>query len=104
MTLLLVIFVLSGLLLVALAIPLIRGKVGPNSWYGFRVPQTLGDPNVWYPVNRYAAKGMLWLGLATCAAAVLLYLVPEIDLVVYSLTVLAVNLVGLTVNLVLTFR
>ena len=32
---LLLMYVVFGLLLIALAIPMLRGKVPPNPWYGF---------------------------------------------------------------------
>jgi hypothetical protein len=104
MTLLLVVYLATGALLAVLSLPLIRGKVGPNPWYGFRVRRTLEDPAVWYPANAYAAKGLLCVGLATCAAAVLLYLIPGIGLEAYALAVSAVVLGGLAVNLILSFR
>ena len=44
----LVLYVGIGLLLILVAIPLIRKKIKPNHLYGFRVPQTLNDPEVWY--------------------------------------------------------
>ena len=50
---LLILFLLIGLLMIGLAIPLILGKVPPNSWYGFRIRLTLDDPEIWYPANRY---------------------------------------------------
>ena len=40
-----VIFAGLGLLMVILAIPIILGKVPPNSVYGFRTNQTLPDPS-----------------------------------------------------------
>jgi SdpI/YfhL protein family len=101
---LLVLFVAVGLLLSGLSLPLIFGKVGPNAWYGFRVPATLDDPDTWYRVNAFAAKGLLWVGLGTCAAAVLLYLVPGIELPTYAALVGAVVLGGLAVSLILSFR
>ena len=55
-------FVLIGALMIALAIPLIQGKVKPNSWYGFRITRTLSDPDIWYAVNAYAGKGLLAYG------------------------------------------
>jgi uncharacterized membrane protein len=104
MTLLLGYFVAAGLLLAGLSVPLIRRQIGPNPLYGFRVRQTLDDPAVWYPVNAYAAKGLLAVGLGISAAALLLYLVPGIGLAVYALSVAAVALVGLAVTLALSFR
>jgi uncharacterized membrane protein len=104
MTLLLVFFVSAGLLLSALSVPLIWHKVGPNPVYGFRVRQTLDDPAVWYPVNAYAAKGLLCVGLLISVAAALLYLVPDIGIAVYASAVAAVALPALVICLVLSFR
>jgi uncharacterized membrane protein len=104
MTILLGFFVAAGLLLSALSLPLIWHKVPPNPLYGFRVRQTLDDPAVWYPVNAFAAKGLLGVGLATCAAAVGLYLLPDIDLAVYATAVAGVALTCLAINVFLSFR
>ena len=43
-TFILLVHVSAGLLTAALAVPLIRRKVGPNALYGFRVRRTLDDP------------------------------------------------------------
>lgn len=104
MTTLLYFHVAAGLLLAALSVPLILGKIGPNPLYGFRVKQTLNNPAVWYPVNAYAAKGLHCLGLGTSATAVVLYSLPGITLDVYALAVLGVFLVGLAITLILSFR
>lgn len=42
------------LLVLALFIPLVLGKVPPNNAYGFRTPKTLSSPDIWYPANRVA--------------------------------------------------
>jgi hypothetical protein len=68
---------IAGLLFVGLSIPLLRGKVAPNPWYGFRTRLTLGDPDIWYPVNAWGARRLLWLGMATLAAAPAGLLLPE---------------------------
>jgi uncharacterized membrane protein len=60
------VFLLLGGLFIALAIPLIRGKVRPNRLYGVRTPRTLGDERVWYEANR---KGGWALGGAGALAA-----------------------------------
>jgi hypothetical protein len=101
---LLLTFLATGLAMTALAIPLIRGRVRPNMWYGFRVRRTLEDPEVWYSANRYAAKWMLGVGLAHTAVAAALYAAPGLDLVRYALTCAAVLLTGLTVAIVQSFR
>jgi uncharacterized membrane protein len=97
---LLILFTTSGLLLAAVSVPLILQKIGPNPLYGFRVKKTLEDPAVWYPVNAYAAKRLLAVGLGITLSAGLLFLVPEIDLLVYALACAAVGVGGSLVALI----
>ncbi len=75
--------VCAALLVAALAWPLARGAVGPNRWYGVRLPETLADPDVWYPVNRYFGRRMVAVSLQVVAAALVLALVPGIDMALY---------------------
>ncbi len=52
-----------GIVYVAIGHPLYRQKVGPNPLYGFRIRQTLNDPDVWYPVNQRSGKHFIVTGL-----------------------------------------
>ncbi len=81
---LLFLYVGSGLVLTMISLPLIAGKIKPNALYGFRVPATLDNPDLWYPVNRYAAKRLLIAGLLMIFAAVGLYFWPGITPDVYA--------------------
>jgi uncharacterized membrane protein len=104
MTAILILYLVSGVLLIALSIPLLYNKIPPNSFYGFRVSQTVTDPKVWYAVNRYSARWLLIAGVSIVAAAILLYLVPGISVDAYALGCLAVFAVTLTVGLVKSFK
>jgi len=104
MTPLLILIVASGGTLIGLSLPLIRRKVPPNSLYGFRVRQTLKNPEVWYPVNAYSGWRILWLGASIVLAAVVAYFVPGLDVAWYGSIVGIVAAVGLAVGLVQTFR
>jgi uncharacterized membrane protein len=104
MTTILILYLVSGVLLIALAIPLLYDKIPPNSLYGFRVSQTLTDPKVWYAVNRHAARWLIFAGVSIVAAAILLYLVPGISVDAYALGCLAVFMVTFTVGLVKSFH
>ena|SRR5215467_9283077 len=55
-------FALVGILFVCLSVPLIRNRVSPNRYYGFRTPKTLGDPKIWYEVNHISGKDMFVAG------------------------------------------
>jgi hypothetical protein len=46
-----------------LSVQLIKGWVKPNTCYGFCIPLTLNNPNIWYPPNRYAGWLLLACGL-----------------------------------------
>jgi hypothetical protein len=96
-----ILYGLIGLLLIGLSFPLKRGKVPPNSWYGFRIRLTLDNPEIWYPVNAWAARRLLVVGLVTVFAALLTPLIPESALPGYSLLISVFLVVG--VLLILAF-
>jgi uncharacterized membrane protein len=103
MATLLILFVSSGLLLAALSVPLILRKISPNPLYGFRVKRTLEDPAVWYPVNAYAAKRLLVVGLVISVSAILLFFVPGVDLLIYALANAGIGLTGLLIAVIQSF-
>jgi uncharacterized membrane protein HdeD (DUF308 family) len=78
--------------------------VAPNPRYGFRVPQTLNEPKIWYPVNTYSGWGLLAIGMAEIGVATALYFVPGIGVDVYASMVGIVVVVGVIVGLVQSFR
>ena len=100
MLVLLLFYTCSGLLLAVISIPLILRKIGPNPWYGFRVKKTLNDPAVWYPVNVYAGKRLLLVGIVSSLSAVLLYYVPGLDVTSYALAFAGIVLGGLLVAVI----
>ena len=104
MELLLAFYVAAGLLLIGLSVPLIRRKVRPNAWYGFRVRQTLADPEIWYAANAYAGKYLLGVGMITVLTAVGLFRVPGITLDAYALACAGIILVALAVCVIQCFR
>jgi uncharacterized membrane protein len=94
----------TGLLLMALAVPLIRGKIGPNPWYGFRVRRTLDDPAVWYPANAYAARGLIVVAVAMIVFSTTFYLVPVFTPPAYATACALVTLGSLAVCVIFSFR
>jgi uncharacterized membrane protein len=100
----LILYVVIGLLSAIIAVPLIKGKVKPNALYGFRVPQTLSDPDVWYAVNAHFGRRLLVTGLATTLAALLLYPLPGLDVDSYAWALLAVFTLFFGVGVVQSWR
>ena len=79
---------------------MIQKRIPPNPWYGFRVPQTLNNPALWYPANAYAGKRLFWSGIAISVGAIALHLVPNLSLDVYALGCLAVTFVALAISII----
>jgi len=67
------VLLLFSVLLIALAVPLLCGCVPPNRLYGFRTPQTLRDPEVWYSVNRVCGFWIIVTGVITAGVAAASY-------------------------------
>jgi hypothetical protein len=101
---LLVMFLISGVILVAISIPLIRGRIAPNSLYGFHVRDTLDDPRTWYKTNTYSGKWLLATGLIFIAVCVLAYNIPNIGLETYSLVCLAGFVIPITISVVCSWK
>jgi uncharacterized membrane protein len=96
--------VIPGLLLIALSVPLIRGKIGPNPWYGFRVRRTLEDPAVWYKANAFAGKTLICAAIAMIVCSLTLYVAPGLDGPTYAIACAAVVFGALGTSVVLSFR
>ena len=103
MIILLIVFLATGSVLIALSIPLILQQIPPNQWYGFRVPATLDDPEIWYLVNVYAAWRTLLLGVLQIIVSIALYVASGIAVSVYGFIVVAFVAFGLIIILVQSF-
>lgn len=57
------VFVACGLLVAGLAVPLIRGAVPPNRWYGVRIAKAFSSEENWYRLNRYGGTLLLQYGI-----------------------------------------
>jgi hypothetical protein len=57
----------SGLLLIAVAVPLWRRRVPPNLFYGVRFRSTLQNDDVWYEVNSRAGRNLLIIAIGYLA-------------------------------------
>ena len=104
MTTLLILYMASGALLIALAIPLLHNKIKPNNLYGFRVKATLENPELWYAVNRYTARWLLASGITLVIAALFLFFVPGLTVDQYALLVLGVWLAVLVPGIIQSMR
>ena len=59
----------TSLLLVAISVPMILGRVEPNSVYGFRTAATLSDRHVWFAAITFMGYAIT-TGAALSAAVI----------------------------------
>jgi uncharacterized membrane protein len=67
-----IVFIFIGLLYLGLSIPLILRRIPPNDFYGYRVPKTLNNPNLWYNANEFMGKCLAIAGIVIAVTAELL--------------------------------
>jgi hypothetical protein len=92
MEILLALYAVSGLLLAVLSVPLILKKIPPNGLYGFRIPSTVNNPELWYKVNTYAGWRLLVVGLGSSLGSIILYYTGYSSVDAYALSCLGVFL------------
>ncbi len=97
-------YVATGLLLVAISIPLIQRRIKPNPFYGFRTPTTLKNERVWYEVNAYSGRRLLIAGIIVVITAIVFVFIPNLTLDVYAILVALVLGMSITIGLVQSFR
>ncbi len=72
---------------------MIRRRLPPNRWRGFRTRQTFSDERIWYDAN--AAAGRIILGATAVSgvlSAILFFVLPADAAVVFSIGVMVVAL------------
>jgi hypothetical protein len=98
------VYVGGGILLALLAVPLMAGKVKPNPFYGFRVPATLENPELWYATNKFFARRQVAVALIVISAAVGLSFLPNISTDTYALSILTVFIITFAVAIFQSWR
>lgn len=54
-------WIFAGLMCCGMAVPLMKGKVERNSYYGMRFAKSLESDEAWFAINRYGGRRMfLW--------------------------------------------
>jgi uncharacterized membrane protein len=82
---LLFLYIATGILFIVISIPLIRGRIKPNAWYGLRTSRTLHDNDLWYKANRYSGWLLLASGIIIMGLAIVIALIPGITTEIYAL-------------------
>jgi len=67
---------ITGLLCVGLAIPLIRGRVGRNAFYGVRFPESFQSEEAWIAINRFGGKRLIIWAIPIIVVGITSFFLP----------------------------
>jgi uncharacterized membrane protein len=95
-------FAVVGVVYIGLGIPLLRGQVRPNSWYGCRTKKTLSDEKIWYAVNRVTGRDLIIAGVLVVISSLAVFLLGRrlnpTHAAPILLSVLVLSVAGMVVN------
>ncbi|HVT80829.1 MAG TPA: SdpI family protein [Phycisphaerae bacterium] len=104
MNLVIIVHLVAAILGTVAAVPLIRGKVKMNPWYGVRIPAAFESEARWYEINRYGGRLILAWGVVIAATALIGAFLPQRAWIAYDFASLAVITVGLVLVIVRIYR
>ncbi|HLY27059.1 MAG TPA: SdpI family protein [Aggregatilineales bacterium] len=102
--LLMLVYIVLGLVVAGLGVPLVLRRIKPNPFYGVRLGRTMKDEKMWYAVNAYVGRWLVALGLLTAILALVVAAFPGISILRYTLTVLGIVGVGTIAAMVFSWR
>lgn len=68
---------LTGLLCVALSIPLVRVRVGRNALYGARFPESIASDEAWIAIDRFAGRRLAVWSVPLIAVGLVSFFLPS---------------------------
>lgn len=97
-------WLLTGLLCIALSIPLVKGHVPRNALYGVRFPAAFRSDEDWLAINRFGGKQMIGWSIPMILIGIISLFLPLQQHVGLTLTLGFAPLVFVFAPLVITWR
>jgi hypothetical protein len=66
-----------GVLFLVIALPLLRGKIKRNSWYGFRFKKSFASEELWLKINRFGARKLCHGAIFLIVSGSLMFAFPS---------------------------
>ena len=71
-----VINILTGIIFIAISIPLLKRKIKMNDLFGVRIPKAFESEENWYNINAYGAKQLITWGIFIILIGIIFLLIP----------------------------
>ena len=99
-TIVMIVFLIAGASEILQGIPLFLEKIKPNWLFGFRLPSTVKNEELWYKVNRYIGKGLIYAGIILVLGTLFVFIV-DIGLSFFEKTMVLVILLVIPLSFVI---
>ena len=66
----------TGFLFIGIAMPMLKGKIGMNIWYGVRFKESFLSDEMWDDLNAYGAKQLIGGGIVLIVDGLAVMFVP----------------------------
>ena len=86
---------LAAVIAIAAAVPLIKGRVKMNEWYGVRIPAAFASEEAWFDINRLGGRLLFLWGVVVAATAIAGAFLSKKAWIAYNLASLAIIVGGL---------
>ena len=95
---------IAGLLSLGLALPLIANRVGRNSAYGVRFPESFRSEEAWFAINHFGGKRMALWSVPQILWGIAAYFVPMSNNTTAAIAVGTAPILFLLIGLFETWR
>ena len=92
--LIILLYILVGILEIIMGIPLLLKKVKPNRFYGFRLPKTLSNNEIWYKSNKYVGRDFVIMGIIITLISLVMLMAIDVVPIILIVYIGATMLIG----------
>jgi uncharacterized membrane protein len=93
-----------ALIVIGVSIPMVKGMVPPNGFYGARFRKSFESSENWYKINCYAGRKLIWGGVVNLMIAISVLFLPVGDTTTNLLVLAAVPVVTVVTAAIISWK
>lgn len=87
-----------------ISLPLLKGSVKMNIWYGFRIKKAFDSEENWYKINQYGARELIRWSIVLIAIAAIAFFLPLQNNIVLTIIISLAPLIVIIPVIIKTYR
>jgi len=69
-------FIVTGIIFILISLPLLKGSIKLNHWYGIRFKKSFASDENWYKINKYGSQQLIKWSVVLILIGVITLFVP----------------------------